>query len=307
MGPSKTPVLSAKLALPYTSANKFKRHDLRVKQKKVRDKDQREIRFRRKKEEDKDPELRVQRLAKNKPVTQDQKRTWDDVDDDGLGVRVDVERLKRRRLEEEQAVALDEPIEEDSAAEEGDDVDSMLGSDEEVDGDKVAALVEKNLAKQARRDDSLAPSTTSTHLDLTPASLALKFPQLFSDEPPPMPKILVTTSLNSTLHKESELLCGLFPNSHYIRRSAHRYSHKYSLREICKFASNREYTAVVLLKEDQKKPTGLSIVSLPSGPTVHFSISNWMEGRKIPGHGNPTNHYPELLLKYGTLRKNLCH
>jgi ribosome production factor 1 len=45
-----------------------------------------------------------------------------------------------------------------------------------------------------------------------------------------------------------------------------------------------------------KKPTGISVVHLPAGPTFHFSISNWIEGRKLPGHGNPTNHYPELLL-----------
>ena len=35
---------------------------------------------------------------------------------------------------------------------------------------------------------------------------------------------------------------------------------------------------------------------LPDGPMFHFSISNWIEGAKIPGHGNPTNHFPELIL-----------
>jgi len=112
----------------------------------------------------------------------------------------------------------------------------------------------------------------------------------------PTPKVLITTSLKSTLHKEAAILTTLFPNSTYIRRSAHYHSHKYSLREISRFAANREYTTVVMLKEDQKKLTGLTIVHLPSGPTFTFSVSNWMDGRKLPGHGNPTNHYPELLL-----------
>ncbi|KAK1088500.1 Ribosome production factor 1 [Friedmanniomyces endolithicus] len=31
-------------------------------------------------------------------------------------------------------------------------------------------------------------------------------------------------------------------------------------------------------------------------PMFHFSISNWVEGARLPGHGNPTNHYPELIL-----------
>jgi ribosome production factor 1 len=28
----------------------------------------------------------------------------------------------------------------------------------------------------------------------------------------------------------------------------------------------------------------------------HFSISNWIPGKRLPGHGNPTGHIPELIL-----------
>lgn len=289
MGYTKAPVKALK------AANKLKRQELFIQHKKNTDKERREARYRRKKEEDRDPELRAARLAKNKAVTLDQKRVWDeDADDDRLGAVIDLEKLKRRRIEEaeaEEQAALDAEMQDD----EDDDVDSMLGTDDEDEEAREAAL-EKQRAKRAKRDNSIAPSTTSTNLDLTPTSLALKFPSLFTDIPPPPPKILITTSLNSTIHEEAHLLCDLFPNSNYIPRSGHKYAYKYSLREICKFASNREYTAVVLLKEDQKKPTALSVVHLPSGPTFHFSISNWIEGKKLPGHGNPTNHYPELLL-----------
>jgi ribosome production factor 1 len=169
-------------------------------------------------------------------------------------------------------------------------LDSDSGSEEESDAEDTTT------AKPRPRASSTAASTTSTNLDLTPTSLSLKFPTLFSDTPPPVPKILLTTSLNSTLHTEAQLLCTLFPNSTYIPRSSHRYGHKFSLREISKFANNREYTSVILLKEDAKRPTGLTIVHLPDGPTCHFSIANWVEGKKLPGHGNPTNHYPELIL-----------
>lgn len=272
-------------------ANKLKRKELYVQHKKYKDKERREERHRRKKEEQRDPELKAARLAKQKPVSLDEKRVWDDGDDDRLGAVVDLEKLKRRRMEEAEA---EEHAALDSEMKDGDDDhDSMLDTDSEDDDE---AFMEKQRKKRARQQNSAAPSTTSTNLDLTPSSLALKFPSLFTDVPPPVPKILVTTSLNSTLHGEANLLCTLFPNSSYIPRSSHRYGYKYSLREICKFAHNRDHTAVVLLKEDSKKPTGLSIVHLPSGPTFHFSISNWVEGRKLPGHGNPTNHYPELLL-----------
>ncbi|TDZ18434.1 Ribosome production factor 1 [Colletotrichum orbiculare MAFF 240422] len=310
MGFSK-PGKSIGASLSTKTSNKLKRKELYVLQKKDKDKAQRELRFRRKKEEDKNPELKVQRLAKNKPKTLDSKRVWDDVDDDSLGMQVDVEQLKRRRIEEEEAAQnalLDQEIdaeEDEGNDDDDDDADSMLASDDDDDNEEdeetaAAKRAERERKREekrrARRDDSAAPSTTSTNLDLTPSSLALKFPALFTDTPPPAPKILITTSLNSTLHHEADIFRTVFPNATYVPRSAHRYGHKYSLREISKFAANRDYTAVVLLKEDQKKLTGMSIVHLPAGPTFTFSITNFMEGKKLPGHGNPTNHYPELLL-----------
>ncbi|KAG6039650.1 hypothetical protein E4U41_002347 [Claviceps citrina] len=294
MGFTKPPVQALK------AANKAKRQELYVQHKKASGKERREERHRRRKAENLDPALRAARLAKNKTLTLDQKRVWDQGDDDSLGAQVNLEQLRKRQLEEaeaeEEKAVLDAEMKDGEDDE--DDNDSMLDSEDEDDDDeaKQQAAIEKQRAKRARRDTSIAPSTTSTNLDLTPTALALKFPTLFSDDPPSEPKVLVTTSLNSTIHSEAQLLSTLFPNSTYIPRSAHRYGYKYSLREICKFATNRDYTVVLLVKEDLKKPTGLSIVHLPAGPTFHFSISNWIEGKKLPGHGNPTNHYPELLL-----------
>ena len=295
---------SSSVSLSKKTGNKLHRQSLYVRQKREREKERREARFRRKKEEAREPELRRARVERNKPASLDRKRVWDDVglDDDSLGAAVDMEQLlKRRRLarEEEEgrgnaaAAAGDEDEDEDN------DNDSMLDSeeDEDADEDEDSEAAAKARARQALRDDSLAPSTTSTNLDLTPEGLVAKFPTLFVEGAQPAePKLLVTTTLNSTLHDEARLLCTLFPNSHYVPRSAHRYAHKYSVREISRFAANRGYTAVMVLREDQKRPAGLDVVHLPAGPTAHFSISNWIPGRKIPHHGNPTNHYPELLL-----------
>jgi ribosome production factor 1 len=35
---------------------------------------------------------------------------------------------------------------------------------------------------------------------------------------------------------------------------------------------------------------------LKTGPTAYFKLSNFEPGAKIPGHGKPTNHVPELIL-----------
>ncbi|KAI9677413.1 MAG: hypothetical protein M1817_006367 [Caeruleum heppii] len=287
--------------------NKDKRQSLHVERKKTRENKRRDERFRRKREEDKDPRLREERHRRNVPRTIDRKRIWDEVKDDedeaGLGVSVDLERLKRQRLDEEAEDAsesISDSLDGIRASDQDDDADSMLDPEDaegHVDDDQSSKRRMNSMGDLDRpRAASPVASSVSVNLDLTPATLAAKFPALFSSEPPPVPKILVTTSINSTLHDEARLITTLLPHSVYIPRSAHHYGHKFSVREISSFAFNRKYTAVAVLKEDQKRPTGLSIVHLPHGPTFHFSITNWVEGKKLPGHGNPTEHAPELIL-----------
>lgn len=95
---------SAKSGLPFKTGNREKRQKLHILRKKTLDNTRRDDRFRRRREEDKDPSLREERLRKNIPLTLEKKRVWDDVDrdtGDGLGVSVDVERLKRQKVDEE--------------------------------------------------------------------------------------------------------------------------------------------------------------------------------------------------------------
>ena len=308
--PAKRLQLSDKASLPFKTANKHKRQDLYVKQKKARDAITRAERFARKKEEVKNPKLREERLRRNVPQTIDSKRTYDEVadepEDGGLGVAYHVEGVKRRKLAEDQELPDDAP-EATEGQDDEDDRDSMLDSDSEVtdeDDDEVEADPLPSKAElqssgpSRRRATSPTRSTTSTNLSLAPVALAAKFPSLFQngDEPPPEPKILITTSINSTLHAQAKTLVGLFPNSKYIRRSSHRYGYKFSVREISSFAHNQGYTAVVVLEEDQKRPYGITMVHLPAGPTLHFSISNWYDSKSLPGHGKATPHVPELIL-----------
>lgn len=233
---------------------------------------------------------------------------------------VDIERLKRQRQEENEADSHlnsnDSDIEQGGS--EDDEVDSMIMTDseeeeeeEEKDGENddenndpeantdnkkgPRQLKKKTLPTATERATSPTQSTKSTNLDLAPEALAAKFPSLFSNTVT-TPKILITTALNSTLHHEANLLTSLFPNSVYIRRSAHHRAHKFSVKEISKFASNRNFTAVIIVNEDQKRVSGLDIVHLPQGPMFHFSVSNWIEGKKLPGHGTASEAYPELIL-----------
>ena len=299
---SKRSRLSSKATLPFKTANKHKRENLHINRKKAQDKARRDVRFRRRREEDKDPRLREERIKQNVPLTLERKRVWDEVDrdtGDGLGISVDAERLKRQKLESGVVNGLG-TMEDVAPAdiESQEDRDSMIDTDSDLSTDEAGSTPPRKASRPrttTERATSPNRSTTSTNLDLTPDALASRFPTLFT-APSANPKILITTSLNSSLHREAKLLTTLFPYSTFVPRSAHYYGYKYSVREISSFASHRGYTALLVLKEDQKNPTGLTFVHLPQGPTFHFSISNWVEGKKLPGHGNPTDHIPELIL-----------
>lgn len=252
---SKKQQLSSKAHLPFKTENKHRREGLHIRRKKASDSIKRDERFRRRREEDADPRLREQRLKENVPLTIETKRVWDQVDNDtgdGLGLSVDVESLsKKQKTERDQAAAEEGEREEEQEASNAseDERDSMIDSASEE--DTTEPIEPKKLSKTrtpAVRATSPVHSTTSTNLECTPEALAAKFPTLFSTDTALRPKILITSGINGTIHKEAEALTNLFPNSVYIPRSSHRYSHRFSVREISSFASNRNFTAVLVLK-----------------------------------------------------------
>ena len=297
---------------PHKIANKQKRQSHQLKVKKQKESTKRDERLRRRRTEDKNPRLREERRTKNVPSSIDRKRTWDEAtaDDEAegrLGLSVDVLHPKRQKVDAPE-IALDNDVgfggDDDEDELDGgqvevggkeDDVDSMLGSDSE-DEEADTALAENLPPDRAPSEAPSVATTTATDLNMTPEALINRFPALFNPPADYEPKVLITTSINATVHHEAELLTLLFPNSKYIRRTAHFHSYKYSVREISSYAAARDYTCLIVLNEERKRPKGLDIVHLPNGPMFHFSISNWVEGKKLPGHGNPTNHYPELIL-----------
>lgn len=219
------PSINPKSALPYKSANKDRRRDFHIKQKKARDQLQREKRFARKKLEDKNPELRELRLAANKPITIDSKRKYDEEGEEGdniLGLSVDLNALaKRRRLEELQELddAAEQNAEDGEDAEDAEDAEnedeaggpSVDDVEKEVEDDNDSMLGDSDAEEESvfkkpaipmrLRAGSIAASVASTaRTDLTPEAIAAKFPSLFAEQSE-NPKVLITTSINSTLHK----------------------------------------------------------------------------------------------------------
>lgn len=112
------------------------------------------------------------------------------------------------------------------------------------------------------------------------------------------PQILITSSrwCSTTTIKFIAELLRVLPNAHYHRRGS------YEIKQIVKYAKNRDFTAIIIVHDNRKDPNGLLVINLPDGPTAHFKISNLVLSKKIKGHGKPTRHLPELILNNFTTR-----
>lgn len=117
------------------------------------------------------------------------------------------------------------------------------------------------------------------------------------------PKVLVTTRprpSNKLFYFIADLQ-RLIPKLHFYPRKS------FSLKEICRFASNRGFTHVIVLSENAKHCNGMTISHLGGddgttlGPTAFFKVSNVVTSQNIPNHGASTSHVPELNLHgFGT-------
>uniref|UniRef100_A0A7S1Z5U4 Brix domain-containing protein n=1 Tax=Ditylum brightwellii TaxID=49249 RepID=A0A7S1Z5U4_9STRA len=133
-----------------------------------------------------------------------------------------------------------------------------------------------------------------------------EFAPYFSDEI--RPKILLTTRpmpSGELFHFIGDLM-RFFPQLFYYPRKS------YSIKDICRYAINRDFTHLMVLSEKSKVCNGMIISHLrPSpdhvggnargGPTAFFKVSNVIKSTDVPNHGNASSHVPELVLNgFGT-------
>ncbi|OAA66516.1 RNA processing factor 1 [Niveomyces insectorum RCEF 264] len=291
------------------SRNKANRQEFWLRTKAAKGRTRIQERRDRRREEEKNPALRAERLAKNKTLTLEDKRIWP-VSDDLWARRkrrkVAGEESEDKEKEEHREKRDEETVVDDENEDEGDsdDVGSLLDSDsddDKSDNETDGQSKEKSRAKsdKAVQDAAAAAAADDAGATAHEDAMAAKFAALLPnhDATTAEPRILITTSRHATIHRYAHTLVDMFPNSTYIPRSGHRYvHHEYSVREIAGFAHNRGYTALMILNEDLKKPTGLDIALLPKGPMLHFSIQTWVDAKFLPNHGRSTGHVPEVLL-----------
>uniref|UniRef100_A0A1I7XTX1 Brix domain-containing protein n=1 Tax=Heterorhabditis bacteriophora TaxID=37862 RepID=A0A1I7XTX1_HETBA len=107
-----------------------------------------------------------------------------------------------------------------------------------------------------------------------------------------LPKILITMSpyAKKTTWKFCFELQKCIPNAEIFSRKG------VPLKKVVKQAIEKEYTDILVVHEDHKKPNGIIFCHLPEGPTAYFKINSLTFTKDIKRSGESTSHYPEVIL-----------
>ncbi|KAF7796815.1 hypothetical protein EIP86_007999 [Pleurotus ostreatoroseus] len=123
------------------------------------------------------------------------------------------------------------------------------------------------------------------------------FAEYFSGtaDPSVPPKVLITTSQKATrtTYEFCEELVDVFPGAELIRRKKGK---GFEMGRIAGWAADRNYSHLLVVNEDMKKPNAITLVYLPNGPTAYFKLTSIELTKKISGHARSTDHFPELVL-----------
>ncbi|GJE91083.1 Brix domain-containing protein [Phanerochaete sordida] len=114
-------------------------------------------------------------------------------------------------------------------------------------------------------------------------------------DPTVPPKVLITTSPKATrtTYEFCEEISTIFPGAEVIRRPKGK---NFEMGRIAGWAAGRNYSHLIVVNENMKKPNAMTIVYLPDGPTAYFKLSSVELSKKISGHARATEHFPELVM-----------
>jgi len=112
------------------------------------------------------------------------------------------------------------------------------------------------------------------------------------------PKIMITTrpKPSGAIYAFIKDIMAMVPNMFYYPRKT------YEIRDMQKWAANKAFTHLLIIGEKNRLVNQMLMIHLPVGPCALFKISNYIAGEKIRGHGNSTDHNPEVILNRFTTR-----
>lgn len=161
--------------------------------------------------------------------------------------------------------------------------------------------IKKKMPKTIDNTREIEPTMVGDDREVAEDEADDEFAPYFNGE---KPKVLITTRprpSQNLFHFIADLQ-KLIPSLHFYPRKS------YSVKEICQFAMNRNFTHLIVLSEKSKVCNGMTISHLRqhegtmmAGPTAFFKLTNVVTSKNIPHHGASTAHVPELNLHgFGT-------
>lgn len=159
-------------------------------------------------------------------------------------------------------------------------------------GEEVVRQTPNTIESLRVKDDTVVEDDA----EIAEADEVDEFATYMSGERPP--KLLLTTSPNPSKQLLAFIkeLVLIVPSMYYYKRGTYR------LQSIVKYATNKEFTDVLVLAEHRKKPCGLYICHLPEGPTSFFRLTNVKLAQEMYGSAALTTHSPEVILNNFTTR-----
>jgi len=163
--------------------------------------------------------------------------------------------------------------------------------EQELLGDEAPPAKQQRTLENTREKDETIVQPDDT--EVVEDEAMDEFSDYFQNKKPP--KILITTSPDICTRSHDTVnfikdLVNIIPSSEYRERKS------FTLAEIAKFSRERDYTDIIVINEDRKKPNGVTITHLPSGPTALFKLTSIITHKEIHHHAKSTEHYPELIL-----------
>ncbi|XP_074602919.1 ribosome production factor 1 [Brevipalpus obovatus] len=106
------------------------------------------------------------------------------------------------------------------------------------------------------------------------------------------PKVLITSSDNP--HTKTIKFCRELKQT--LETAEFRWRNRMPIKKMVKAASKRNYTHIIIVNEDHRKPNALLIIHLPKGPTAYFRMSSVRFCDQIKNRAKYMKHRPELIM-----------
>lgn len=158
----------------------------------------------------------------------------------------------------------------------------------EARGEVVDRPEPRTIEKLREADETIVPPEDS---EVEDDEAQDEFEKYFQDGK--TPKILLTTQKkpSARLFDFLKELIHTIPNTFYYPRK------QFAFKNICKQASEKGFTDIVLFQEKAKVVQGVYITHLPEGPTSYWRLTRLKLGQEIKGGATcNAEHQPELIL-----------